>query len=233
MYHLSCAGEPALILKVLARDSITSLAGEAARLRWLQGRVLVPAVLDFVQDSTHDFLLMSALPGSDAASVALPPKQIVDLLADALRQLHSLPVHDCPFRHTVNDCVAEAKSCLDHGRVNVTNFDSVNVGRDPNDLYREMLATKPAQEAAVFTHGDYCLPNVMIVDERLSGFVDLGRSGIGDPYRDLALIDRTLDRNLGADWTERFFARYGLENPDPERLRFFRLVDEFFRARLA
>ena len=228
VYRLSEPSKPDVILKVLARDSIASLAGEAARLHWLQPRAPVPAVLDFVQDPTTDFLLMQALPGGDAASVTLPPGTIVDLVADALRQLHSLPVHNCPFRHTIDDCVAEAKTCLDHGRVDVTNFDPVNLGRDPSELYREMLATRPADEAAVITHGDYCMPNVMIADGKLSGFVDLGRSGIGDPYRDLALIGRTLDRNLGADWTGRFFARYGLANPDPARLRYFRLLDEFF-----
>jgi aminoglycoside 3'-phosphotransferase-2 len=228
VYRLSKSGKPDVILKVLARDATTSLAGEAARLRWLQRRVPVPAVLDFVQDPTRDFLLMSALPGGDAASVSLPPGTIVDLVADALQQLHAVPVQECPFRSTIDDCVAEAKICLDRGRVDVTNFDPANLGRDPNELYREMLATRPADGAAVFTHGDYCLPNVIIADGKLSGFVDLGRSGIGDPYRDLALIGRTLDRNLGADWTGRFFTRYGLADPDPERLKYFRLLDEFF-----
>lgn len=228
VYRLAKLPEPDLILKVLARDAITSLAGEAARLRWLRGRVPAPVVLDFEQDSTHDFLLMTALPGSDAASVALPSEHIVDLTADALRHLHALPIHDCPFRATIDDCVTEAKLCLDHGRVDVTNLDPANLGRDPHDIYRELLSLRPDSETAVFTHGDYCLPNVMIADGQLSGFVDVGRSGIGDPYRDLALIGRTLDRNLGAVWTGRFFARYGLKDPDPGRLKYFRLLDEFF-----
>ena len=91
-----------------------------------------------------------------------------------------------------------------------------------------MLAGRPASEDRVFTHGDLCLPNVIIHDKRLSGFIDLGSAGIGDPYRDLALVGRSLNRNLGPGWADIFFAHYGLAAPDPDKLRYYRLLDEFF-----
>jgi len=228
VYRLNQPGQPDLILKTITRDPLFSLAGETARLRWLRGRAPVPAVIDFAQDPVRDFLLMQALPGTDAATADLPTAMVVDRLADALRRLHAVPVDDCPFRHSIDDCVAEAKARLDAGQVDVTNLDPANLGRDPADLYTEMLATRPASETAVFTHGDFCLPNVMVAGGQLSGFIDLGRAGIGDPYRDLALIGRSLARNLAADWTGRFFARYGLAAPDAARLKYFRLLDEFF-----
>ena len=228
MHRPSRSGETDLILKTIARDRIFSLDGEAARLRWLEGRAPVPEVVDFVQVPVRDFLLMRALPGADAATVTLAPAAIVEVVADALRQLHAVPIQDCPFRHSIDDCVAEAKVRLDAGHIDVTNMDPANLGRDPAELYAEMVNTRPASETAVFTHGDYCLPNVMVAGGQLSGFIDLGRAGIGDPYRDLALIGRTLDRNLGPNWTGRFFARYGLTEPDSARLQYFRLLDEFF-----
>ena len=33
-------------------------------------------------------------------------------------------------------------------------------------------------------HGDFCLPNILAVDDKVVGFIDLGDSGIGDPWRD-------------------------------------------------
>jgi aminoglycoside 3'-phosphotransferase II len=205
-----------------------TLAGEAARLRWLGSRTSVPHVVDFVQDSTHEYLLQEALPGEDAASTTLPPAEVVDLLADSLRNLHAVSIHDCPFIQSIDACLKESKGLLDSGCVDVTNFDPVNQGRDPGALYREMLATRPDSESEVLIHGDYCLPNVLIAEGHLSGFVDVGRSGVGDPYRDLALIGRSLKRNFGSGWEPRFFSRYGLIDPDPLRMRFFRLLDEFF-----
>jgi aminoglycoside 3'-phosphotransferase-2 len=228
VYRLIQSGQPDLILKALIRDPLHSLCGETARLRWLKDRAPVPDVVDFIQDSSRDFLLMSALPGADAANSALPPDSIVNLLADALRELHAVPIDDCPFRHLIDDCVMESKARFDAGQVDNTNFDSASLDRNPADLYAEMLATRPASEATAFTHGDFCLPNVIITEGRLSGFIDVGRAGIGDPYRDLALIGRSLNRNLGNSWADRFLSRYGLKDPDPARLRYFRLIDEFF-----
>ena len=228
VFRLRQHGESDLILKTASRESVPSLAHEADRLCWLRNHAPAPVVVDFVQDADSDFLLMAALPGNDAASTMLPQARVVDLLADALRQLHSVPISECPFRASIDDCIADARCCLARGLVDESNFDHANLGRDPRELFQEMLATRPAAETRVFTHGDYCLPNVIINGEAVSGFVDVGRAGIGDPYRDFALIDRTLQRNLGDDWSRRFFARYGLGEPDPNRLRYFRLLDEFF-----
>jgi aminoglycoside phosphotransferase len=47
----------------------------------------------------------------------------------------------------------------------------------------------PFGEAApgnVLIHGDYCLPNVLVDDGRMTGLVDVGRAGLGDPRDDLA-----------------------------------------------
>lgn len=45
-------------------------------------------------------------------------------------------------------------------------------------------------------HGDYCLPNILAVDGKISGFIDLGDSGIGDPWRDYAWCIWSLEYNL-------------------------------------
>ena len=227
VFRLTASGQPDLILKTQAHHPLRSLAGEAARLRWLHGRAPVPAVLTFVRDAARDFLLRAALPGTDAATSTLAPARRVDLLADALRQLHAIRTDDCPFRQDVATCLAEAESLLAAGQLDPGNFAASHRGRTPADLLAELVATPPAAETAVFTHGDYCLPNVLIARARLSGFVDLGRAGLGDPCRDLALVGRSLERNLAPGWAAAFFRRYGRPGPDPARLRYFRLLDEF------
>ena len=62
----------------------------------------------------------------------------------------------------------------------------------------------------------------------MSGFVDLGRAGVGDRYRDLALAQRSLIRNCGAVWVPFFFTEYGLPQPDEAKLTFYQLLDEFY-----
>ncbi|GAC1535846.1 MAG: hypothetical protein NVS2B7_05120 [Herpetosiphon sp.] len=80
----------------------------------------------------------------------------------------------------------------------------------------------------MFTHGDFCLPNIVIHNGQVGGFIDVGRAGVGDPFRDLALCARSIAFNFGRAWVPVFFAAYGLPRPEPARLAFFRLLDEFF-----
>lgn len=44
---------------------------------------------------------------------------------------------------------------------------------------------------------------------------------------DLALLARDIAGELGEAWLDPFFTDYG-HAPDPEKLEFFRLLDEFF-----
>lgn len=228
VHRLSASGKPALILKSQCREPLFGLRGEAERLRWLQGKALVPAVVDYVEDEVHDWLLMSALPGEDAATVTIDPDRLVTVLAGALGDLHTLDISGCPFRHTAGELIERAEIIMAAGEVDEGNFDEVNLGRNPADIFAEMVAGKPQSEDLVFTHGDFCLPNVMMHDDHLSGFIDVGTAGVGDRYRDLALVARSLTSNLGPGWLEVFFERYGLTEPDADKLRYYRLLDEFF-----
>lgn len=45
-------------------------------------------------------------------------------------------------------------------------------------------------------HGDFCLPNILAVNDKVVGFIDLGDSGLGDPWRDYAWCIWSLEYNL-------------------------------------
>ncbi|MGA8922952.1 MAG: phosphotransferase, partial [Candidatus Dormiibacterota bacterium] len=61
----------------------------------------------------------------------------------------------------------------------------------------------------VLIHGDYCLPNVLVSSGRLSGIVDVGRSGLGRPDDDLAAGVWTLQYNFGLGFARVFLEAYG------------------------
>jgi aminoglycoside phosphotransferase len=66
-----------------------------------------------------------------------------------------------------------------------------------------------AKRGNVLIHGDYCLPNVLVRDEELSGLVDVGQAGLGNPEDDLAAGVWTLQYNFGKGFGRPFLDAYG------------------------
>ncbi len=231
VYRLATAAGSHSFLKLAPRVAGT-LAGEADRIRWLHGRLPVPQLFAYHEDPVYSYLLMSALPGVDSATLAvergMETATLVRLLGEGLRQIHATPWANCPFDHRLATEIERATIRTARGLVDESDFDEERQGRTAKSLLADLVATAPTHDDLVLTHGDYCLPNIMLADDQLSGFIDLGLAGLGDRYRDLALARRSLIRNCGEEWVAHFFASYGLAEPDEEKLAFYQLLDEFY-----
>ena len=239
MIRFDRPGTSAVFLKSYAigpAPSGRTLFDEAERLGWMHAVGLsVPAVLQYHEWKGREYLLLTAVPGADA-SVPRPPEQhaaIVSTLAAGLRALHATNISACPFDQSRRVRVATAEARVRAGLVREDDFDGGRRGRTASDLYAELVANPPASEDRVFTHGDYCLPNVILIEDggggfKISGFVDCVNAGIADRYQDLALCARSVAYNFGAEWVPTLFARYGLDGVDESKLAYYQLLDEFF-----
>jgi aminoglycoside phosphotransferase len=61
----------------------------------------------------------------------------------------------------------------------------------------------------ILAHGDYCLPNVLVHEGKLSGLVDVGGAGLASPEVDLAAGVWTLQYNYGKGFARTFLDAYG------------------------
>jgi aminoglycoside phosphotransferase len=100
-------------------------------------------------------------------------------------------------------------------------------------VLHELLAAAPIEEDLVLTHGDFCLPNVIIRPHaagapRVAGLVDCGRAGVADRYQDIALGLRSIAYNFGGGAVPAFLEAYGLRRVDQAEVDFIWLLDEFF-----
>ena len=229
-FRLDKAGQSALYLKVSPKSHWMELLQEKKRLDWLQDRLPVPQAIAYEASEQSEYLLLTALPGRDAASLTgdEPNENIVGLLAAGLRMVHEVPVDECPFNMMLDREIEKAGYNVVNGLVDEVDFDDIRMGRTAGEVFGDLLHKRPTEEDLVFTHGDYCLPNVMIGGEEVAGFVDWGRAGVADRYKDISLVVRSLKLNIGEDLTTGFFEAYGITDPDAEKVEYYMLLDEFW-----
>jgi aminoglycoside 3'-phosphotransferase-2 len=221
-------GVPELFLKSETVHPLSELPGEAERLRWLGAQgIPCPEVVDFATAGARHWLLMTALPGRDFASVPdLAPDQLVAAAADALRQIHTLAVGTCPFDHRAQLRVGLARQRLDAGQVDADDLDEP--GGDLEVLYARLCQTIPSDQDLVVAHGDASMPNLMIsAAGAFSGFIDCGRLGVADRWQDLAIATNSIAFNYGDAHVEPFLARYGAPRSNLKDA-WYLLLDEFF-----
>jgi aminoglycoside phosphotransferase len=223
-------------LKAAPSSAGLQLDQEADRLRWMKERDLpVPAVSDYGRIGSTEFLLLEEVPGlaaSDPQWASCLP-QTITALGAGLALVHRTSTVECPFDQRIARQVDAARQRVAAGLVREDDFDAIRAGRRATDLFAELLSSIPADEDLVFTHGDLCLPNIMMNrgpngEVQIAGLVDCGRAGIADRHQDLALAVRSIIHNFGDAWVAPFVQAYGLARPQEEKLRFFTLLDEFF-----
>lgn len=219
-----------LYLKTQAANAIEPLQIEQEKMEWLEGKLAVPEVLYYGQDEKREYLLMTEIKGidaSDSAHITNIPL-VIKQLAQGLREIHSIFVEHCPFQRILDVTIKEAQVRVEKNFVDTEDFDEERKGKAAEELFQELLEKRPKEEDLVFTHGDYCLPNIILHKNKVSGFIDLGWAGVADRYQDIALAVRSIARNFGKQYISLFLKEYGLEQVDQEKIYFYQLLDEFF-----
>ncbi|TCC48785.1 aminoglycoside 3'-phosphotransferase [Kribbella capetownensis] len=202
-----------------------AVAAEAERLEWLaQQGIKVPRIVD----QRDGVLTTEAVPGVPASydwTDELRPA-VVATFVELARALHSLPIEDCPFRRDLDTTMAEARSRVAAGLVDLDNLEDSYAGWTGEQLLAELERTRPSSEDLVVCHGDLTPDNVLVDPRtgRLTGVIDVGRLGVADRWLDLAILQRELTQEPFAA----FLAGYGLTGPDQDKLDFYILLDELF-----
>lgn len=225
------AGAPDLFLKHGSGAVADDITDEMTRLLWLARYVAVPEVRQFVRGSSDAWLLMTAIPGKTAWQLmaAHPERRlvVVDRLAHFLRQIHAIPVDQCPFTSTHVHRLAAARVRIDAGLVDEDGFDAPRQGWSAVAVWEALQDLVPLASDPVVTHGDYSLDNILVGDGEEIACIDAGRVGIADRYQDLAIAWNCMGE-FGVAYQARFLAQYGVADLDRNKLDFHLMLDELF-----
>lgn len=214
---------------------------EHLMMAWLADKLPVPKILCSEKENGINYLLMSRIKGKMACSTEIleNPIHLVKVLADGIRMLWRVDVSKCPCNNSLDNKLRLAEIRVRNNLCDMENAESTTYGvngfENPEELLQWLKENRPDEEL-VFSHGDFCLPNIIIKEDKINGFIDLGCSGIADKYQDIALCYRSLQHNCdgkyGGGVYEGFDATILFEElnivPDWNKIKFYILLDELF-----
>lgn len=221
-----------LYLKHGQRPCAGLVADEIARLRWLERRVPCARIVASSESAEDAWLLTEALPGVTAGRYLSRDRNraatVGEAVAEFMSRLHALPVVDCPFDSSLAAWLPVVRGLVADGRIDTEDFDDEHSGWSAERVLAKVEALAGHEQGRVVVHGDLSLGNI-VLDERgrVIGCLDVGRLGVGDPYRDIFIAWRDLG-GFGDDAPRAFLNALGSVDLDEDRRELHRALDELF-----
>lgn len=214
---------------------------ERAVMEWLSGRLPVPKVICHEKQDGMNYLLMSKASGSMLCEEPYTAnfEDMVTIAAKGLEMLWQVDISDCPYQCRLDKKLEMAKYSVEHNLVDMENVEPETFGengfKNPVDLLNWLIQNRPEEEC-VFSHGDFCFPNIFAENGKISGFLDMGKTGIADRYQDIALCYRSLKHNyeerrekgIPEKIKPEFLFEKLHRKPDWDKIRYYILLDELF-----
>lgn len=226
------------VIKIEA-TSLTS-NNEYEMMRLLKDKINVPKVFSFYFKDGFNHLKMSKIKGKMLCDEELmqTPLNIIHLMVKALKILWSVDISNNNFTIDLDKRIEIIEERIKNNLINIKdcNIYELSDGKlnNLNEVLEWLKNNRPKEEKLVLSHGDLCLPNILVNEGEIY-FIDLGLTGVGDIYQDIAICYRSLKDN--------FFGKYAKEKkdidinllfnelgitPDFEKIKYYLILDELF-----
>ena len=206
-----------------------TLEKEARLTEFLHSKGFGAEVLNYTSEDS-DWLLTAAVVGDDCVyeKYLAEPEKLCDTVAGELRKLHETDHTGCPTADRTAEYLATAEKNYRLGLYDRSIFPDGYNCPSAKEAFDILTAGKDALQSKVLLHGDYCLPNIILNNWKLSGFIDVGCGGVGDRHIDIFWGMWSLWYNLKTDkYCGRFLDAYGRDKAEEPILKIIAAAEVF------
>ena len=209
-------------LKMMKKDKLVK---EYQKLMWLSGKLNVPKVILFYQ-SDYDYLITEGMPGKMLCDEYYLKNYNLNILKDAFWAIYNVDSSNCPFDMSNSKLLLEARYNVEN-KIRTTDDLKQETKDRFKDIYNllEYLEQNNYEENLIFSFGDISLTNLLAIDDKFVGFIDVGECGLADKWLDLAVCEKSIIRNYGKEYVDKFYELLGIV-PDREKIDYHLLLLE-------
>ncbi len=219
--------EGCFYLKIMKENLLLQ---EYKRLSWLQGKLPVPKVVMYIQESGNDYLITEETSGKMLCDEEYTnnPDIALSVLKDAFHKIHSVDITNCPFDVSNDYKLSLIEKNVKNNLVNTSSLkDETRKKFGSAENLLKYLKENKFEEELVFSHGDTSLPNIFGKNKNFIGFIDVGECGIADKWFDLAICEKSILRNYGQEYVEQFYRILNIKRED-NKVNYYLLMMELY-----
>ena len=217
-----------MVLKVEKKSQ--EVLNEINVMKKLENILPLPKLIQYEEQDDMSYILMTRIEGKMLAGDETNEK-LIDILTCGFRMLWSVDIEKYNIEEVsnINKRLESARYNVEHNLVDVNNVMPDTFGKEgfksPEALLDWLKNNIPDQDL-VFTHGDFCLENIMVNNSQFSGFIDIGKAGVADRWQDLSICIRELD-DIDKNLSNKLLEKLNIPR-DEIKLRYYMLLDELF-----
>ena len=190
------------------------LNNEYIKLQYLQNKLPVPKIVFHEINDNIEYLITSKIPGEMVCSDYYMNHQSegIDIIVEAFKLLYNIDISDCSIDVSLDYKLSLAEDNIKKGLIKNENIDKKVLEKYGNvEGILDYLKKNRFDEDLCFSHGDISLPNIFADKGKFSGFIDVGDCGIADRWFDIAIVIRSIIRNVGEEYVQEFLDKLGFK----------------------
>ena len=199
------------------------LSKESIGQDYLKGKINIPEKIFYEKYNSKSYILTKELRGKYLNDIEYinNPSIGIDILVEAFNQIYNINYSDCVIDETLDEKIKELELNINEKDINQELLKKY-INKD--NIFKYLKGNKPKQIIG-FTIGNLSLYNIVSLDNKFLGFINVSDCGISDIYYDLVSCELSIKEYYGEEYINTFYDQLGIEK-DEFKSEYYKILIE-------